>query len=68
MLDGAHPKIKEAAYALNPGAKEKSQATFITRKGGKRAKVSHRTTRITAVMKVKWPRFVNLGKSSGPNR
>ena len=49
LLDGAHPEIKEAAYALNPGAKEKSRATFITRKGGKRAKVSHRTAWITAV-------------------
>ena len=49
MLDGAHPKIKEAAYGLNPGAKEKSRATFITRKGGKRAKDSHWTARITAV-------------------
>ena len=24
LLDGAHPRIKEAAYGLNPGAKEKS--------------------------------------------
>ena len=49
LLDGAHPEIKEVTYSLNPAAKEKSRATFITRKGGKRAKVSHRTARITAV-------------------
>ena len=49
LLDGAHPEIKVIAKALNPAAKEKAQATFITRKGGKPAKVSHRTARVTTV-------------------
>merc|ERR1711867_292140 len=49
LLDGAHPKIKEAAYGLNPAAKEKTRATFIMRKGSKPPKVSHRTARITVV-------------------
>ena len=43
MLDGAHPEIKEAAYRLNPAAKEKTRANFITRRGSRPPKVSHRT-------------------------
>ena len=49
LLDGAHPDIKVVASLLDPAAKEKTQATFITKKGGKPAKASHRTARITAV-------------------
>ena len=43
LLDGARPDIKVIAKSLNPAAKEKSRATFITRKGSKPPKVSHRT-------------------------
>ena len=49
LLDGTHPEIKVVASSLDPAAKEKAQAMFITEKGGKPAKASHRTARITAV-------------------
>ena len=43
LLDGAHPDIKVIANSLNPAAKEKARAMFITRKSCKPPKVSHRT-------------------------
>ena len=43
LLDGSHPKIKVIANYLSPEAKEKTRANFITRKGSKPPKVSHRT-------------------------
>ena len=43
LLDGAHPDIKVIANSLNSAAKEKTRANFITRKGSKPPKVSHRT-------------------------
>ena len=49
LLDGSHPNIKVIANYLNPAAKEKSRGTFITRKGSKPPKVSHRTARVTTV-------------------
>ena len=42
LLDGAHPDIKVVASSLNPAAKEKAQATFVT-KGSKPPKTSHGT-------------------------
>ena len=49
LLDGAHPDIKVFARSLNPATKEKTRATFISRKSCKPPKVSHRTVQITAV-------------------
>ena len=49
LLDGSHPEIKVVAKALNPLEKEKTRATLIMRKGGKPVKISHRTSRVTAV-------------------
>merc|ERR1711867_64558 len=49
LLASAHPDIKVVASSLDPAAKEKAQATFVTEKGGKLAKASHGTPRITAV-------------------
>ena len=43
LLDGAHPDIKVIANSLNPATKEKTRATFISRKSCKPPKVSHRT-------------------------
>merc|ERR1711867_232504 len=43
LLDGAHPDIKVVTSSLDPAAKEKAQATFVT-KGGKLAKTSHSQT------------------------
>ena len=43
LLDGAHPGIKVFARSLNPATKKKTRATFISRKGCKPPKVSHRT-------------------------
>merc|ERR1711867_138890 len=39
LLDSAHPHIKVVASSLNLAAKEKAQATFVKKKGGKPAKV-----------------------------
>ena len=47
LLDGSHPEIKVVANHLSPEAKEKSRGTFITRKGIKPPKVSHRIVRVT---------------------